>query len=279
MNPLYLRAQHTESKKHPTESIRKQPKRIIKPYKESEIAISQKIQEIPFFFHYFSPIQKWQHINGTRNHILVQEDYEFTSFADFFANTDEKYRKNRKLGDYFLVSVILSSYSHLLKALDLLNKSGIIYGDVRKIGLNRQNQPILFDFEKSWRVFNTPLELEEEATDILPYLPIEAHLLHFLQTTQNMSLSLDNISLVCEKYSSIVPFSKSPDVYLFTPLINKPMEILIQELTRTSDRWDLFGLSILYLQIVHIFSQEPREKTALAVLNNFTQGVKKNMEF
>ncbi len=279
MNPLYLRAQHTESKNRPIESIRKQPKRIIKPYKESELAISKKILEIPFFFHYFSPVQKWQHINGTRQHILVQEDGEFTSFSDFFENIDEKYRKRRKLGDYFAVSMILSSYSHLLKALDLLKKSGIIYGDVRKIGLNHQNQPILFNFEKSWSSFNTPLELEKEAQDILPYLPIEAHLLNYLQTTQNMSLSLDNISSVCEKYSSIVPFSKSPNVSLFTQLINKPRQILIQELTRTSDRWDLFGVSILYLQIVHVFSQEPREKTALSVLNDFTQNLKKNLEF
>ena len=117
--------------------IRKKTKNLIKKHDPIEIQISEKIKEIPFYFNYFAPIESWSFLN--KYIVVVQEDC--IEFHDFFANI-------RKTNEKYFVSMLLSSYSHFVKAFELLNKYEIVYETIPKFGFTHQNQPVLFDFEK-----------------------------------------------------------------------------------------------------------------------------------
>lgn len=272
MNPLYIFRLPQQTEKT---DIKTQEKALIKPYNEAEIQISVKIREIPFFFHYFSPIHSWQRLNMKEKYVLIFQD-DFTLFRDFFQSISKYCRNSEKNGKYF-ISMIMSSYSHLLKTFQLLHNSGIVYGNFKKIGFTRQNQPILFDFEKSWTDFTWT---RKEMQDMLPYLPIEAHLLYFLQDGQNKSFSLDNITDICANYTTIVEFSEPVSVSLFTHLINKPKPVLIEELTRHKYSWDIFGTSVMYFQVLKEQRKKIPELFNIFVnpfINTFIKHLKKNI--
>jgi hypothetical protein len=78
---------------------------------------------------------------------------------------------------------IFTSYGHLIRACQILNQYGIVYENYDKIGFNRQNQPILFDFERNRAK--------------IQYLPIEAHVTAFLEKNDVLSLSKSNIEEIC----------------------------------------------------------------------------------
>jgi hypothetical protein len=203
----------------------------------------------------------------------MKEDYvlvmkkDFTPFYEFFQNISEK-------KETFIVSITITAYSHLLKAFQLLQKNDIIYGNYPKIGFTHQDLPILFDFEKSWIDFNWN---QREMHDILSYLPIEAHLLYFLQSNETQSLSLDNIRCVCENYSTIVRFSSTPGFSLFAHLVNQPKEVLIKELTTYKYTWDIFGMSILFLEVLDSFSLNKRGEISEDIVSTFMNQLNKSI--
>ena len=193
--------------------IRKKTKNLIKKHDPIEIQISEKIKEIPFYFNYFAPIESWSFLN--KYIVVVQEDC--IEFHDFFANI-------RKTKEKYFVSMLLSSYSHFVKAFELLNKYEIVYETIPKLGFTHQNQPVLFDFEKK------DLEIKD--------LPIEARLLHFIQESKNNSLSLKNIQDVSNDFS------------LFAHLVNKPKDFIISELTKNRHNWWRCKIKAMYLELI-----------------------------
>ena len=163
---------------------------------------------------------------------------------------------------------IYSSYFHLTKAFEVLNKHEIIYANYGKFGFNYQNQPILFDFERN--------------LNDLDHLPLERHVIAFLEKNQSyISLSRENIEFICKNflqtqqtqeieklnnklyipyksYKSYKSYKNKEDcMKLLIPLINKPKCNIIQEMEKTQYNWDMYSLNMLYSKLftdVYTFS-------------------------
>ena len=175
MNPNYI----VDNYKILSNSLKKQiellpklsstsTKTIIKQYNEEELIICNKIRKIPLYFCYFAPIISVKFLNNQNNYILISRQ-DLIPFYDFFSKLPEN-----QFNHY-----VINSYLHLKKAFQILNQEDILYINYGKIGFNYQNQPLIFDFERN--------------VNDLEHLPLEQYVISFLEKSQSVSLSKENI--------------------------------------------------------------------------------------
>jgi hypothetical protein len=237
MNPKYFATEIAHiTHKNNTKDIKTHEIKQIKRYDEEELEICKKILKIPTYFLFFSPIRKFNFLNISEKYILVYRE-ELQSFSDFFEKCAEKER----------ISRIFTSYSHLIRACQILNQYGIVYENYDKIGFNRQNQPILFDFERNRAK--------------MQYLPIEAHVMAFLEKNDVLSLSKSNIEEICGTFLKMYPFNhKRPSqrecVNMFVHLINKPKQAIMNEIGKYKNTWNNYGISYVFLEMLSYMSNE-----------------------
>ena len=237
MNPKYFASEIAHiTHKNNTKDIQTREIKQIKRYDEEELEICKKILKIPMYFLFFSPIRKFNFLNISEKYILVYRE-ELQPFSDFFGKCAEKEK----------ISRIFTSYGHLIRACQILNQYGIVYENYDKIGFNRQNQPILFDFERN------PAKMQ--------YLPIEAHVLAFLEKNDVLSLSKSNIEEICGNFLKIYPFNhKRPSqrecVNMFVSLINKPKQVIMDEIGKYKNTWNNYGISYVFLEMLSYMSNE-----------------------
>jgi len=231
MNPKYFPSELAFYTKKRNIVLETSETREIKKYNEEELKICAKILKIPMYFLFFSPIKKYSFLNAPEKYILVYRE-DLLPFYDFFEKCTEKERKMR----------ILASYRHLIRGCQLLNHHGIVYENYEKIGFNRQNQPILFDFERN------------KAS--LQYLPLEAHVLSFIKNNDVVSLSKSNIEQICENFLKMYIFNHAKPTLrecmsLFVHLINQPKQAIINEMEKYKNTWNYYGISYLYLELLN----------------------------
>lgn len=230
MNPKYFDMNHLCPLIKHIPNIKTREIKQIKRYDEKEVEICKKILKIPTYFLFFSPILKFSNLNTPEEYILVFRE-ELTPFYHFFEKCSEKER----------VLHILTAYSHLIRGCRLLTQHNIIYENYDQIGFNRQNQPILFDFERK----KTKMH----------YLPIEAHILVFLENKDVLSLSKSNIEEICANFLKTYPFnhkrlSQRECVDMFVHFINKPKQAIIDEIEKYKNTWNNYGISYVFLEML-----------------------------
>ncbi len=240
----------------------------------NNIAISEKIREIPFFYHFFNPIVKHKMIGEAvivddvidmRDYDKLEKDYkdvliwknskELTEFHVFFMNL----REPRDIVVY-----IIDSYKELLENIAVLRKNKICYFDLKmdKIFFDKFEKPILTDFEEAIHYNNIKF-----LNCYIPnyYIwPLEVNVIHYLKYHENIkSLSKTNIEQICKDFiiknkalaffpeSHIVSYYKKC-VESLLKFINIPKADIITELCKGIDTWDNYSLSIIYLQLLYI---------------------------
>ena len=229
MNPAFFAKIERHSSNPPNFSIKK----YIKRYNEKEIETVNKIKKIPRYFCFFAPFIKHSFLQVPDKYVVLYQE-ELIPFYDFFQNIHGKEKKMH----------IQSSFLHIVKAFQVLRDHDILYGNYGKIGFNRQNQPILYEFERN-------------IVD-LQYFPVEMHVIALLQRESCSSLSLTNIDAILETFSD-----KSPSAPSFLrELINKPKQQIIDALWKYRYTWDNYALSMLYLN----FDETERESALTTIL-------------
>jgi len=276
MNPKYTKCkQIQQSKTKNNDRNNKQSLKIIKSsiqcYDPQEIAICNKIKQIPKFFSFFSPIISHSSLNAFDKYILVYKEY-LVPFNDFF----------ERLPDDQVFFFIYSSYFHLEKAFQLLNKHNILYGKYGKIGFNYKNQPMLFDFERKMDDFDNNMTM--------CHFPLERYCIAFLEKNMATSLSMTNIDEICKDFCKMreginqnqnqnqnqnhAMYKKCVDFLI--PWINKPKQIVIQEMNKYQLNWDMYSTSLLYLNLLsNIVSLGEKERKDLS---DFVKKLQKRME-
>ena len=222
-------------------------KKQIKLYNEQEIVICDKIKKIPNYSCFFSPILKYSLIQSSDKYAVIYSE-ELKPFYDYFRNCSNKERKYR----------IWSSYIYLIKGFKLLHSHEIFHGNYGKIGFNKENQPVLFDFceeqeslrggeRRAYSGGRMPDEYERNMYN-LSHFPIEMHIISFLEKDSgvNASLSKFNIETIFHNFLEDVQM-ECPD-FLFN-YVNKPKEQILDALWKYRYTWDNYALSMLYLEI------------------------------
>ena len=296
---------------------------IIKSYDffcGNEIEISQQIVTIPNYSRYFNPVLKSSHINlaeidddefencdiidkktnnapeGVQKYMCLQylhddnlersESRRSSTFFSFFYN-----KENQRNPKKYLLHLI-ETYKHLLSAFQILNSKNIVYLNItpKNILINSNHNPILSDFSSSLH----SLKIMEERnprllllfSDYDPanyFLPVEIHIICFINNMQNESISMMNLEEVCDDYinyglkplnifsSEFIDRYKTSVLFSLKPIINKSKEDIIRLLIQQYwISWDNYGLSIMYLSLITNIFKKNRGSEVLAeeVVNN-----------
>jgi hypothetical protein len=276
---LYIENEKTQKN---DKKLGKLTKKVVKKMNivlKNEIIISDKITKIPRFFLYFDPIlsyrefklaeidenrfEKCKPINKSSEYFLLNYENreKIVEFFDFFQkNRENKENSENKVEKKKIILKIINAFKNFLKTLNILHEQNIVHMNItyRTIFFEKDESPILTDFSKSF-------VLNEETLDEINFseynpkninLPIEAHLLCFMNEKEYTSLSAINIETVLSDYNraiSLSPFGEyinSTSIFSQTSLINKPKREIKKKLLSTAHTWNNYSLSINFLYVL-----------------------------
>jgi hypothetical protein len=246
---------------------------------KNEIMISDKITKIPRFFLYFDPIlsyrefklaeidenrfEKCKPINKSSEYFLLNYENreKIVDFFDFFQINRENKENSEKITEKKkIILKIINAFKNFLKTLNILHEQNIVHMNItyRTIFFEKDESPILTDFSKSF-VLNEETLDETNFSEYNPKninLPIEAHLLCFMNEKEYTSLSAINIETVLNDYNraiSLSPFGKyinSTGTFSQTSLINKHRKEIKKKILSTAHTWNNYSLSINFLYVL-----------------------------
>jgi hypothetical protein len=235
MNPCFMESHFIELPKTRPYSI----KHNIKKKNEEEQEICIKIKKIPYFYCYFSPIASFTDVNtdDLQKYSLVEQE-ELLPFDAFFSHFYE---------NQFHI-VLIDTFCDLEEAVVILNKNGLSQINGWNIGINRQNQPLLYDFERN--------------DENLANVPIERQIADFLEKSPNLdSLSMENIEHVCSTFlrscltTSRENETKREIMDFCGDWINLPRENILEHICKHDYRWNHYKLAVLYLDVISKYKQ------------------------
>ena len=198
-------------------------------------------------------------IQNTSNYLVRYKNVEFLSLEDVL----DYYSNNIQC-----IRFLVNSYKFLLNSIDLLVQYNIIHNNITtsSIGINRNNEPIIFKFDVSMILTPTNLNIDYLSKYFLHYdpsynyRPLELHAFSYLLHNKLTTFSVFHVEKIIEevisnnkficKFGNIkLLYENEGRVYL-NKLINKPMNYIITNIFQHKATWDNYRLSILYLQLI-----------------------------
>jgi hypothetical protein len=253
-------------------------------FSANEINICEKIEKIPYYYHYFLILQNYDFIKVGKLGEKVVEDIDTIDLgnkSNDIINNKEKYLlfqyKNQYIDVFenFLFTLntpklfvlhVLESFSYLLDSLIKLSDLNICFFDLStdNIVFNKDFKPLLQNFQKS--IYISKLN-EDFICKLIPNIsdythkPLEVHVLFYLITNNLNTITNDLILLITEKYvenlsvlnifsQNYVEKFKKECVETLNKYINKPKSDIICDIIEHNETWDLYSLSIIYLHII-----------------------------
>lgn len=207
--------------------------REIVPFSRIANNYDKKILNIPNYKLRYSPIHKIDRVNGASDFIILMKE-ELVPLIDFFSN--------KSSCEY--IPFIISTLSYLVDSYETLVEHGVYTVNYQSIGFrNTSCTPIVFDF------------VEKPVSP--SYIPIELYLLNQLTKERIQRLSIQNILDICGKYFKLTERKMTQEHSkqcsdIFSPLVNKSHNEVKQTLMRYKDRWHIYGLARVYIDLINI---------------------------
>jgi len=233
----------------------------------NEIKMSDSIKKIKNYELYFKPIKNFKlmslfELQDISKDLYFLNEYEYLDNEKYIFFND--YFNKPVLSKKYILNII-TSYKYLLNSILILDENRIINLDLypKNIIFVDEKKSIITNFGRSFinsseKIENIDFLLKEyNASNI--YIPLEAQLICYMNEMKIQSLSYENIELVINEFNrnmslSSISYILNEDKYL--SLINKPRNFIISSLLMTSNTWNNYGLSILYLQILSILMKD-----------------------
>lgn len=265
---------------------------------KNEIQISEIIRQIPLFFLNFGPILNYRDFKLAE---IDDEKFERCRMLnnEYFLFQYENREKMRDFGSFFLKSAtkprttttttatkkqkiakIIQSFKNLLQIIKKMNERNLINTNLvpNNILFKDNETPYLINFDqcitlskeqderKNIEELETVLFFEYNPRKI--HLPIEVHLLCFINAKNLDSLSAGNIESVVNDWfvaASLSPFGKyiteefkATSIFSQRGLINKPKKWIKREILSFSCTWNNYSLSIAFLHLLSSLDEESR---------------------
>ena len=193
----------------------------------------KKVLNIPNYKLRYAPIYKVEHVKEASDFVILMKE-DLVPIFSFFSNKSS----------YDYIPYIISTLSYLVTSYDILIEHGIYTVNYSNIGFrNTYGTPIVFDF------------VEKPVSP--SYIPIELYLLNQLTKEKIQRLSIQNILDICEKYFKLTERKMTQEhrkqcSNIFSPLVNKSHTEVKQNLMRYKDRWHIYGLGRVYIDLINI---------------------------
>lgn len=255
---------------------------------EIEINISKIIKTIKNYQYFFSPIQStcpisYKELNKNilkdcntvkDNKNLILMELDFVDGKDFLETIKENTPKNG-------VKILLDSYSHLLKAIQLLLEKKVVHYDLKADNImynKKRNVPIVIDFGISIDINNlNESNYYESFYGYHPDYYLWSPEIHFICYLINREYpptkeTIIELARVYVKHCSALTIFSDAFVKIYQESIVKYLqqfltmskEESIQKILKYYKTWDNFSLSIMYLNIIKtIFFKENKDNIFL----------------
>jgi hypothetical protein len=250
------------------------------PFSINEATICHKIQKIPYYSNYFSILQDYEalHISQLNADILEKLDNTANNQYYLFKYNDKNavgfieflYNGNNVKK---LILDCINAFQHLLHGLYVLNDNNICFFDLspKKIIFLQdfREKPVFNDFRFSLNLNKldyTYISNILNKMDDFTYQPIEVHILYYFVKHNMNTISYAFIEEFCEEFIEnlhiLRMFSenyrqkyKQECIETMRKYINLPRNEILDDIIERNDKWDVYGISMLFLHIFGFMSR------------------------
>jgi hypothetical protein len=246
----------------------------------NEANICHKITQIPYYSNFFTILDDYEALNISKlNYNILEKlkqteemkyylfkysDKNSTDFIDFIYNSNSIKR---------VIFNIINSFQHILYGLHILNNNNICFFDISPKNIvfleNFKEKPVLCNFKFSlnlnklnYSYFSHILNKLDDYT----YQPLEIHILFYFVKHDMETISYSFIHEFCENFvdnlNILRLFSKNyKNIYKeqcienMKKYINQSRKEIIDNILERNNKWDVYGISMLYLQIFGCISR------------------------
>jgi len=246
----------------------------------NEANIAHKIKQIPYYSNFFTILDDYEALNVSQlNENIIEKlkntdniqyylfkysDKNSIDFIDFLYNSTSIKK---------LIFNIIDSFQHLLSGLHILNENNICFFDISPKNIvfleNFREKPVIKNFRFSLNVkhldytyFSNILNKLEDFT----YQPLEIHILYYFVKHDIKTISYGFIEEFCENYvenlNILRLFSenykksyKEQCIETMRKYINLSKNQIIDDILERNKKWDVYGISMIYLQIFGCISR------------------------
>ena len=279
---MFLSSIPDSNKKNAKKTAYKSYKDTLTPstfFSKNEIHISQRIISIPRYSNYFSPIIKNSLVTVAkidsnkfetceiltaetrRNQYILVTKVDTPNKLSF----SEVFYTSTQSGKTILYNII-TSYRHLLQAIELLDQAKIVHMNLHPSNLQYcKNLPVIQHLSQC---FHIPSINAERINYLFSYyqeknvfLPVEAHVICFLTQHQLATLSFLNVDSLAEDYylrldslscftESFINEYKETTRLSLQSYVNVPRESIFSLMFATSNTWNTYSISVLFLVLL-----------------------------
>lgn len=246
----------------------------------NEANISNKIKEIPYFSNYFSILNDYEGLNisqlnenileklkNTDNmqyYLFKYSDKNSIDFTDFLYNSTSIKK---------LIFDIINSFQHIFNGLHLLNENNVCFFNISPKNIvyldNFRENPVLNNFMLSlnlnklnYTYFSHILNKLHDFT----YQPLEIHILYYFIKDNLTTISYSFIEEFCENFvnnlnilrlfsENYKKLYKQQCIETMRKYINWSKKDIIDDILERNNKWDVYGISMLYVQVFGCISR------------------------
>lgn len=240
----------------------------------NEVKICEKIKKIQYYSNNFSILEDYEclnisqlneniieklvDLNKVQYYLFKYDDKNSIDFTDFLYNSTNIKK---------LIFDIINSFEHILQSLSILNDNNICFFDIRPQKIlyleSYREKPVLSNFKLSLNINKLDFQYISfilNKIEDFTYLPFEIHVLFYIVNNNLETISYSFIEEFCENYIEnlyiLNLFSKEYKITYkhecietLRKYINQPKKLIIKNILERNDKWDIYGISTLYLQI------------------------------
>jgi len=245
---------------------------------KNEIAVSKKIQKIPDYISYFSPVLESCKVNLAKVNkeevekcTFIKEDIK-TKRPLTYITTKIRYISGKTLLNYIEdktnITILYFLYDKLCKSVDKLIEQNIVHFDLRENNMivTKQGQPIIIDFGISID-FSTIKKKHMRrifyayTTKYKPWC-IEIVLISYMVHQNITEVSVNKAMEIFDEVMQTNNFGNIP--YLKEALSKyrehfKTQKITIENMLSTYKRWDYYSVAIMLIQMLEKTGQTPNQ--------------------
>jgi len=246
----------------------------------NEANICHKIKKIPYYSNFFSVLEDYEALNisqlnddiieklkntaDMQYYLFKYNDINAVNFIDFLYNlTSIK----------GLILDNINAFQHLLYGLHVLNDNNVCFFDISPKNIvfldNYREKPVFSNFKFSLNInkldytnISNILNKMEDFT----YQPFEIHIIYYFTRHEITTISYAFIEEFCEEFvenlNILRMFSenyrkkyKEHCIEIMKKYINLPRKEILDDILERNDKWDVYGISMLFLHIFGCISR------------------------
>jgi len=246
----------------------------------NEANICHKIKKINYYSNFFSILEDHDALNISQLNDNILEQLKDLGDKQFYLF---KYNDKNAI-DFIeflyksssikkLIFDVINSFQHMLYGLRVLNENKICFFDISPKNIvflsNYREKPVFSNFKFSLNLNKldyTYISHILNKMEYYTYQPFEIHILYYFVKHKMITISYTFIEEFCEEYienlhilrlfsESYKKKYKEQCIETMRKYINRPRKYILDNILERNEKWDVYGISMLFLHIFGCISR------------------------